>query len=90
MKRHCGKWFFDVSELFIECDKDSCCKHTTCDVNIDLYECGSLLAPDHVVCLFVSVYMLVCAYIYVCVCLRLCVWYQIRVPVKTTLCVKPH
>ena len=71
-KRHCGKCIFYISELFIQCDKDSCCEHITSGVNIYLYWCVSLLAPECVVCL--------------CMCLFVYVWYQIRVPAKTHMC----
>ena len=49
-KRQCGKYIFDISELFIQCNKDSCCKHITGGVNIYLYGCVSLLAPECAVC----------------------------------------
>ena len=30
----------------MQCNTDSCCEHITGGVNIDLYGCGSLLAPS--------------------------------------------
>ena len=59
-KRHRRKYIFDINELFIQCNKDSCCEHITDDVNIYLYGCVSLLAPECAVCL--------CVYVFVCVC----------------------
>ena len=56
MKRKCGKYIFDISELLIQCNKDSCCKHITGGVNIYLYWCVSLVAPE---CLFVHVFVCV-------------------------------
>ena len=52
-KRHCGKWIFDISELFIQCWKDSCSEHITGGVNICLDWCVILLAPECVACLCV-------------------------------------
>ena len=41
-KRHCGKWIFDISELFItSCNKDGCFEHITGGVNMYLYGCQS-------------------------------------------------
>ena len=42
-----------ISELFIQCNKNSCCEHITGGVNIYLYGCVSLLAPESVVSLYV-------------------------------------
>ena len=39
-ERHCGK-FFLISELFINCNKDSYCEYRTGGVNIYLYGCQS-------------------------------------------------
>ena len=61
---------------FIHCNKDSCCEHITGAVNIYLYGCVSLLAPECAVCLCVCVCVSVC----VCVCVCVYVWYQIREP----------
>ena len=33
-KRHREKYFFDISELSIQCNKDKCCEHITDGVNI--------------------------------------------------------
>ena len=57
-KRHCGKWSFDISELFIQCNKDSCGEHITGGVNIYLYICQSIC--PWVYCM------------YFCVCSRVC------------------
>ena len=43
---------FDISELFIECNTDSCCEHITGGINIYLYGCVS---PLRVLCVFVCV-----------------------------------
>ena len=43
----------DICELFIQCNKDSCCEHITVGVNIYLYGCVSLLAPECAECLCV-------------------------------------
>ena len=59
-KRHIGKYILDISELFIQCNTDSCCKHITGGVNIYLYECVNLLAPECAVSL--------CECVCVCVC----------------------
>ena len=56
-------------ELFIQCNIDSCCEHITVGVNIYLYGCVSLLAPEFAVCLYVCV----CVFVCVCVCVCLCV-----------------
>ena len=58
-KRHSGKNTFDLSELFITFNKDSCCEHTTGGVHIYLYGYVSLLAPECVVCHFVWVFVYV-------------------------------
>ena len=50
---------FDISEVFIHCNKGSCCEHITGGVNIYLYGCVSLLAPECVVYL--------CVFVFVCV-----------------------
>ena len=34
MKRHCKKYIFAISELFIQCNKDSCCEYITDGVNM--------------------------------------------------------
>ena len=47
-------------ELFIQCNIDSCCEHITVGVNIYLYGCVSLLAPEFAVCLYVCVCVFVC------------------------------
>ena len=39
------KYISDISELFIQCDTDSCCEHITGGLYISLYGCISLLAP---------------------------------------------
>ena len=44
-KRHFRKQIFDTSELFIQCNKDSCCEHIAVGVNIYLHGCVGLLAP---------------------------------------------
>ena len=59
-KRHCGKYIFDVSELFIQCDLDSCCGHMTGGFNIYLYGCVSLLVPECAVYLCSHVCVFVC------------------------------
>ena len=56
-------------ELFIQCNIDSCCEHITVGVNIYLYGCVSLLAPEFAVCLYVCV----CVCVFVCVCVCVCV-----------------
>ena len=54
-------WYqiFDISNLFIPCNTDSCCEYITGCVNIYLYGCVSLSAP-HVLCIFVCVCVCVC------------------------------
>ena len=61
-KRHGEKQIFDINELFIQSNKDSLYDHVPLGVNIDLYGCFSLLAPDCAVCL--------CVWVCVCVCVR--------------------
>ena len=39
-----------MSGKFIQCNKNSCCEHITGGVNIYLYGCISLLAPECAVC----------------------------------------
>ena len=68
-KRHCGKWVFDISELFIQCNKDSCYEHITVVV-IYLYV-WSVYWPLSVL------------HVFVCLCLWVFVWDQIRVPAKS-------
>ena len=51
---------FLVSELFMQFNKDSCCEHITSGVNIFLYGCASLLAPECAVCLCVFTCVWVC------------------------------
>ena len=48
---------FDISDLFIQCNKDSCCEHITVGVNIYIYDYGyaSLLLTEFAVCLCVLV-----------------------------------
>ena len=43
---------FDISDLFIQCNKDSCCEHITVGVNIYIYDysCASLLLTEFAVC----------------------------------------
>ena len=72
------KYVFDISELFIQCNTDSCCEHISGGAYICLYRCVSLLTPVCALCLSV----------FVCGCV--CVWYQIRVLAKTTLCARPQ
>ena len=67
-KRHREKEIFDISELFIQCNKDSCSEHITGSINIYLYGCDSLLVPECVVSF--------CVYVF------LCVRYQSRVPTE--------
>ena len=55
-----GKVKFDISELFFQCNKDSCYELITVGVNIYFYGCVSLLGPDSAVCLCICVYMCVC------------------------------
>ena len=45
-KRHIGKYILDISELFIQCNIDSCRENITGGVNIYLHESVSLLAPE--------------------------------------------
>ena len=52
---------FDISELFIQCNIDSCCDHIAGAVNTYLYRCVSLLVQVCFVC--------VCACACACVCL---------------------
>ena len=51
---------FDISELFIRYNKDSCYELIAVGVNIYFYRCVSLLDPDSAVSL--------CIFVYVCVC----------------------
>ena len=76
-KRHPGKQFFDISELCILCNKDSCCEHITGGVNIYLHGCVCLLAPECAV------------YLSVCVCLCVCD-IKLKYQQKTTLCDRPQ
>ena len=46
--------YFDIIELFIQYNTDSCCEYVTGDVNIYLYGCTSVLVSKHV-CLCVCV-----------------------------------
>ena len=46
--------FFDISKLFIQCNKDSCYEHRTIGVNTYLNVCVSLLVPECAVSLCVS------------------------------------
>ena len=71
---------FDISELFIQCNKDSCYELITVGVNMYFYGCVSLLGPDSAVCLCICVYM----------CVSVFVGDQIRVPAKNTLRVRPQ
>ena len=68
-KIHCGKWVLDISELFIQCNKDSCYEHITVVV-IYLYV-WSVYWPLSVL------------HVFVCLCLWVFVWDQIRVPAKS-------
>ena len=45
---------FDIGELFIQCNTNSCCEHITCGVNVNIYMggCVSLLACVCALCLF--------------------------------------
>ena len=61
------RFIFDISKLFIQCNVHSCCEQMTDGVNINLYECASLLAPVCNVCLCV------CACVCMCLCLCVCV-----------------
>ena len=70
---------FDISELFIECNKDSCCEHITVYVNIYLYRCFSLPASDCSVCL--------CVFMHVSLCVR---DIKSEYEQKTTLCGRPQ
>ena len=54
---------FDISELFIQCNKDSCYELITVGVNIYFYGCVSLLDPDSAVCLCMCVYMCVSVFV---------------------------
>ena len=56
---------FDISKLFIQCNKDSCYELITVGVNIYFYGCVNLLGADSAVCLCICVYMCVS-----CVCVR--------------------
>ena len=49
-KGHYGKQISDISELFIQYNKDSCYEDITVGVNKYLYGCFSLLAPECAVC----------------------------------------
>ena len=53
MKRHCGKSIFDISKLFIQCNKDSSYEHRAIGVNTYLNGCVSLLVPECAVSLCV-------------------------------------
>ena len=44
----------------MHCNKDSCCEHITDRVNIYLYGCVSLVAPECAVCVCVGVCLCVC------------------------------
>ena len=55
-KRHCGKVNFDINELFIQCDTDCCFDHIPGGgVNIYLYGCARLLAPEWALSVFIYV-----------------------------------
>ena len=54
-KGHCAKQISDISELLIRCNTDSCCECMTGVVNIYLYGCGSLFAPECAVCICMCV-----------------------------------
>ena len=56
-----------ISELFVQCNKDSCCEHITSRANIYLYRCVSLLVVECTVCLCV---VCVGVFVYVCVILN--------------------
>ena len=45
-QKHCGEYIFDTSDLSIQCNTHSCCEDITGAVNMYLYECVSLLAPE--------------------------------------------
>ena len=49
-KGHYGKQISDISELFIQYNKDSCYEDITVGVTKYLYGCVSLLAPGCAVC----------------------------------------
>ena len=51
---------FDISELLIHCHKGSFFKYITGGVNMRLYECVSLLAPECAVSLCMCMYVFVC------------------------------
>ena len=55
---------FDISELFIQCNKGSCCVHITGGVNICLHGCVSFLGRE------CGVSLCVCMCVCVCVCVR--------------------
>ena len=48
-------WYQQIIHLIIYCSKGSCCEKITDVVNIYLYGCVSLLAPECVVCVCVCV-----------------------------------
>ena len=48
--------YFDIIELFIQYNTDSCCEYVTGDVNIYLYGCTSVLVSKHI-CLCVCVFV---------------------------------
>ena len=57
-KIHCiveSKFLISVNYSFNQCKRSSCCEHITGVVNIYLYECVSLLAPECAVCVCVFV-----------------------------------
>ena len=55
-KRHCEKVNFDINELFIQCDTDCCFDHIPGGgVNIYLYGCARLLAPEWALSVFIYV-----------------------------------
>ena len=58
---------FDVTEFFIQCNKDSCCEHVTVGVNIYLYVSIILLTPECAVCVRACVRARACVCVCVCV-----------------------
>ena len=61
-KSYCRNWIFDIDELCIQCNKDSCCEHITGGVNIFLWVCQSIGPWMYSVCVCVCV----------CVCVLVC------------------
>ena len=54
-KQRPGKYIVGISELSIQCHTHSDCERITSGVNIYLYGCVSLLAPQFAVCICVYV-----------------------------------